>query len=220
MTQEPESTWSHLWLRAQDCWIFLRHSFLSQSAPVSSLWTGDFVRHHPLTKASVQPADCQHYCLLPRHPAHTTLAHQLAFPEKLNCKQMQKQNLLWFPWGWVHRVTRDGGNCTAALMFPGEPISGLWAVSWAPLWRKTTRSLRSHWASPFSKSHFQSAIKLLRDCNHNHNEGLLFVGLLQILTFVWLRNNVPSRDICVSLAHTSNFSSVSQIGSYFNGILL
>lgn len=143
-TQEHESTLSHLWLRAQDCWIFSRRSFLSQSAPVCSFWTGEFVRHHPLTKASVQLADCRHHCLLPRHPAHTTLAHQLAFPEKLNCKQMRKQNRLWFPWGWVHHVTRDGGNCTAALMFPGEPISGLWVVSWAPLWRKTTRSLRSH----------------------------------------------------------------------------
>lgn len=132
--------WSHLWLRAEDCWIFLRHSFLSQSAPVCSFWTGDFVCHHPLTKASVQPADCQHRCLLPRHAAHTALAHQLAFPEKLNRKQMRRQNLLWFPWGWVHHVTGDGGNCTAALMFPGEPVSGLWAVSWAPLWRKTTRS--------------------------------------------------------------------------------
>lgn len=28
------------------------------------------------------------------------------------------------PWGWVHQVTGNGGNCTAALMFPGEPLSG------------------------------------------------------------------------------------------------
>lgn len=56
VAQEHENPWSHLWLSAQDCHIFLKQSFLPQSGPVCSSWTGDFVCHQPLSKASRLPA--------------------------------------------------------------------------------------------------------------------------------------------------------------------
>lgn len=174
MTQEHESTWSHLRFRAQDCWIFLRHSFLSQSAPVGSFWPGDFAHHQPLTEARAQPADCQHHRLSPPRPAHTALARQLAFPEKPNRKQMREQNLRWFPWGggWWHSCSAVLGN----LCQIGPPGCQL-------------RSFRdeNHPIPPISLgiTFFKKPLSL---------------GLLQVLTFDFVTTSLP--EVCVFLRLT------------------
>lgn len=196
MTQKHESTWSYLWLRAQDCWIFLRHSFLSQSAPVCSLWTGDFVCHHPLTQAwcSTSRLPAFYLDIQPTQPLLTSWH----FQRKQTANRCENKisrgspgagfivllgmgaiaQLLWYFLGSLYWASL----LSAELLYGGK-LPAPSDLTRHHLFQKVTSNQQSScWEA--------ATIILMR--------GSFSLGLLQILTFVWLHNNVPSRGICVS----------------------
>lgn len=166
LAQEHESPWSHLCLSAQDCQIFLEQSFLFQSAPVCSSWTGDFVCHHPLNQGQQIASSTAFY--LDTQPTQPLLP-SWHLQRNRSANRCRSKIPGGSPGARFIRLLGMGAIAQLLWCFLGSLDQ---AVSWAPLWRKTSHSFRSHWASPSSKSPFHSAVKLLRHCNPTCKESL------------------------------------------------